>query len=320
MSGRREKLVRRISRKDESKRNWIVGKRTLGVTGASFEEDQKKELKDIKRLQVVRNRLANKRKASYLANRMFNHRVNNSTTKTSILVSGSEPDPEEIIKVMRLKNRFVIEKFLQTQSQNRRVLERLNSRQATAISAIEVGKRRRRSDSSVHEAMILEETEEREKEEERIGAKRIRKRASLSSFSGLSTRLHVAEKHTNGASEGSTLRKVWDRGVQSFRSKKESASSAVKRGLSKFKKEKGGSRRRLRRQKLKKEEMKDYLDKDDVVSRSSGTDEVDEATPTQIGALLETLLEEILPPRSSDVGERGSSFKSQQSVSQLTNG
>lgn len=298
-SGKRTKIFRGRSRQDETRRNWVVGKRTLGKPNARLEEDEKKELRSINDMQIVKNRLANIRRAKYLANRMFNHRVNNTTSKTSILVTGygTEPDPEEVIEDVRRKNRFVIEKFLQTQSQNRRVFERLNSTHVRSISDIEIGKaehRRRRSDSSVHEATILEETEEREKEGERRGVKR---RVTLSSFPGSSATCTKESRPTNEAGNGGTLKKAWDRGVRNLHSKKEAASAAIKRGVSKFKKAKTGSRRRLRRKKMKKEEIREYMEGDDVISKSSGTDEVDEATPKSKGATLETLFEGILLPR-----------------------
>ena len=123
----------RTSVKSTPKKRWIVGKRALGKFERSFEEAQKKELEDLKGMQIVKNRLANRKKTHSQASRMFNRRVNYSRSKTSILLTGSEPDQEDLMKAMRHMNRFVIDKFLQTQSRNRRVLERLNSIQVLSL-------------------------------------------------------------------------------------------------------------------------------------------------------------------------------------------
>ena len=273
-----------------SKKNWIVGRQTLGKLSSSFEDSQKKELEDIKSMQIVKNHLANRRRARSLANRMFNARVNNSRTKTSILLTGSEPDQEEMVEAMRHMNRFVIEKFLQTQSRNRRVLDRLNSIQTKTISDIEVGKAqirrveqvRHRSDSSIHEAMIIEEAEEREKEKEKKGVKRPYKRASFSSLSSLLDRA------------GGTLKTKVEHGM-----KKLTHHSSPKRHLLKTssprhasgRKKKKGSRR-LRSNRAEREKMRSDADEDEIFSKSSGTDEVDAASPMySSGTTLEPLLE-----------------------------
>ena len=274
-------------------KDWIVGRKNLGELSSSFEDSQKKELEDIKGMQIVQSHLANRRRARSLANRMFNARVNNRQTKTSILLTGSEPDQQEMVEAMRHMNRFVIEKFLQTQSRNRRVLDRLNSIQMKAISDIQVGKAeirkgepvRHRSDSSIHEAMIVEEAEEREKEEERKGVKRPHKRASFSSLSNLLERT------------GGTLKAKVEHGV-----KKLTHHSSPKRHLwkasspreatSNRKKQKGS--RRLRWNRAEREKMRSYADEDEIFSKSSSTDEVDAASSPVFsggGMTLEPLME-----------------------------
>ena len=285
-----------------TKKDWIVGRQNLGELSSSFEESQKKELEDIKGMQIVKTHLANRRRARSLANRMFNARVNNSRTKTSILLTGSEPDQEEMVKAMRHMNRFVIEKFLQTQSQNRRVLDRLNSIQMKTISDIEVGKAqtrkgeqiRRRSDSSVHEAMIVEEAEEREKEEERKGVKRPYKRASMSSFS------HLLSK------TGATLKTKVEHGVKKITHhsspKRYSLKTSYLRDASKHKKKKGS--RRLRWNRAEREKIQSYADEDEILSKSSGTDEIDSASSPMYGGgiTLEPLMEKAalaIPPTAT---------------------
>ena len=273
-----------------SKRNWVVGRQNFGELNPSFEESQKKELEDIKGMQIVKNHLANRRRAKSLANRMFNARVNNSRTKTSILLTGSEPDQEEMVEAMRHMNRFVIEKFLQTQSQNRRVLDRLNSIQMKTISDIELGmahigkqeQMRRRSDSSIHEAMIIEEAKEREKEEKKKGTKRPYKRASFSSFSNLLDR-------TGGA-----LKIKFAHGVKKVTHhsspKRHSLTSSSSRAASSRKKKKGS--RRLNIADREKVHVQSYVYKDESFSKSSGTDEVDAASPMYGGGItLEPLTE-----------------------------
>ena len=300
-SGRVSNHIKMLKTRRKSKPQWIVGHRNLGELRTSFEEDQQKELEDLKGMQIVKNQLSNHWRANRLANRMFNRRVNNSRTKTSILLTGSEPDQEEVVEAMRNMNRFVIEKFLHTQSQNRRVLERLNSRHVRAISDIEVTKAkvRRLSDSSLHEVKIIEEEEKREKMEERRGVKRPYKRASMSSLLDLITA--KTETLHNGKTSDK-LHKLLERGVQSFRSKKESVSAAISKRVKSKKgrsKEKGGSRRR-RRQRKEKENMAACDDDDEATSyKSSGTEEVDSATctspPFHSGLTLETLFETTTP-------------------------
>ena len=302
-SGHNRKAVGRS--KLASKKNWIVGSKNLGEFRSSFEKSQKKELEDIKGMQVVKNHLANRRRARSLAHRMFNTRVNNSRTKTSILLTGSEPDQEEMVQAMRHMNRFVIEKFLQTHSRNRRVLERLNSIQVKTISDVETTKAqnrkleqvRRRSDSSLHEAMIIEEAEERELEEERKGVKRPHKRASFSSFSSFSSLFATKDKTSDA------LKKVWEYGVHgvqklNFRSSSKRHSAAVStRDVSNRKKRKGN--RRLKWKRAEREKMLFYADEDETFSKSSGTDEVDTASPNYNGTTLEPLMEKaalVTPP------------------------
>ena len=270
-------------------KDWIVGRKNLGELSSSLEESQKKELEDIKGMQIVKNHLANRRKARSLANRMFNARVNNRRTKTSILLTGSEPDQQEMVEAMRHMNRFVIEKFLQTQSQNRRVLDRLNSIQMKAISDIVVGKAkgepRRRSDSSIHEAMIVEEAEEREKEEERKGVKRPHKRASFSSLSNLLERT------------GGTLKAKVEHGMKKLTHhsspKRRSWKASLQRGATSNRKKHKGSRR-LRWNRVEREKVRSYTDEDETFSKSSGTDEVDAASSPMFsggGMTLEPLME-----------------------------
>lgn len=283
---------RMLRTRRNSKPRWIVGQRNLGEMHTSFEEDQKKELEDLKSLQIVKTHLSNRRRANNLANRMFNRRVNNSRTKTSILLTGSEPDQEEVMKAMRNMNRFVIEKFLHTQSQNRRVLERLESKHILrAISDIEVTKAKARhlSDSSLRELKIIEEVEEREKMEERKGVKRPHKRASMSSLHDLIT---ARTETPPSGKTGDKLHKLLERGVQSFRSKKESVSAAIsKRAKSKKwrRKEKASSRRR--RWHEEKEKTPAYHDDD--------TEEVEasmcSSPPFHSGLAMETLFKTNTP-------------------------
>ena len=287
-------------------KDWIVGRKNLGELSSSFEESQKKELEDIKGMQIVKNHLANRRRARSLANRMFNARVNNRRTKTSILLTGSEPDQQEMVEAMRHMNRFVIEKFLQTQSQNRRVLDRLNSIQMKAISDIEVGKAvirrgepRRRSDSSIHEAMIVEEAEEREKEEERKGVKRPYKRASFSSLSNLLERTggtlkakveHGMKKLTH---HSSPKRHSWKALTHHSSPKRHSWKASSQREATSSRKKHKGSRR-LRWNRVEREKMRSYTDEDETFLKSSGTDEVDAASSPVFsggGMTLEPLIE-----------------------------
>lgn len=287
------------------KRGWVVGRPNFGGMGLIFEKDQQKELEDIKEMQVVKNHLANRWRASHLANHMFNSRVNNKRTKTSILLTGTEPDQKVKMEALRNMNRFVIDKFLQTQSQNRRVLERLNSRQIRTISDIEVGKAkvRRRSDSSVHEAMVLEEAEQREKEEKRRGIKRPHKRASVSSLSSL-LKTHD-RKHTE--KKIASLKKYWERGVRYARSKKDSASTYISNSISKHKEKRNKGSRRSRKQWMQKQKMVSYIDDDEALSKSSGTGEVELTTPTLSGPMLEPLFERSLPADQSKKNDAATS-------------
>ena len=277
-----------------SKKNWVVGRQNFSELNSNFEESQKKELEDIKDMQIVKNHLANRRRARSLANRMFNARVNNSRTKTSILLTGSEPDQEEMVEAMRHMNRFVIEKFLQTQSRNRRVLDRLNSIQMKTISDIEVAKAhtrkqepmRRRSDSSIHEAMIVEEAEERAREEERKGTKRPYKRVSVSSFSSLLGRTT------------DVLKTKFEHGVKKVTHhsspKRRSLTSSSPRAATSRKKKKGS--KRLRWKRAEREKVRSYADEEETFSKSSGTDEVDTASPMYSGLItLEPLFEKAAP-------------------------
>ena len=294
--GRDRSHLRMRERTKASKHRWFVGRRNLGDVESSFEKDQKKELEELESMQVVKKRLANRRKASHLANRMFNQRVDNRRTKTSILLTGCEPDQEEVMKAMRNMNRFVIEKFLQTQSQNRRVLERLNSRHVKAISDIEVtkAKARRLSDSSVHEVKVIEEEEKREKTEGRRG----RKRSTISSFFSLAT-----DKTETPPTEKSSkkLKSLLEKGVQAFRPKRASTSAAISKGAKHKKGWRNGRflSRRRRRQLAKEERMAACYDDDEAVSKSSGTDEVDAAScispPFYGGVTLDTLFEKSSP-------------------------
>ena len=287
--GKFKKLPKKPT-KVPSKRGWVVGNRALNEVGStSFEDSNKKELEDLEELKVVKTHLADRRKASHLARRMFNQRVNNRKTNTSILLSGIEPDQELAMEAMRNMNRFVLDKFLQTQSQNRRVLERLNSKQVRTIADIEAGKAaklRRRSDTSVHEAMILEETEEKEKEERKKGIKRPYKRASISSFTDLTTLTGKAPP--TGSRTVDALKKSWEKGVKYFHSKKESVSASVSKSMSKYKGRKSSrGSRRVRRRRAHKEDMLVYDNDDEAVSKSSGTEEVESTTPTHGGSMLE---------------------------------
>lgn len=115
-----------------------VDRHKLRERRGNFEDNEIVELKHLEGIQVLKERAASHTEGDHSGSRLICCRMNNSKTKTSIILTKTKLEHEKATEESRRMNQLVIDQFLHSESHKEHVLQKLDSTHSQDSSSVSI--------------------------------------------------------------------------------------------------------------------------------------------------------------------------------------